>query len=245
MKTSRLVQYLNSTLKIEEFDDISNNGLQVEGADETEHVALAVDACQATVDAAIACGAQMLVVHHGLFWGRPLFLTGPHRKRVKALLDAGCSLYAAHLPLDAHPEMGNNSELARLLGLDITGRFSDVGVEAQAPPGLSLDQLVTQVETITGSDPRVFAWGPSAVRRVAIMSGRASREVEAAARSGCDTLVTGEPLHEMYHEASELGINVVFAGHYATERVGLAALARRLETELDLETTFIDVPTGL
>jgi putative NIF3 family GTP cyclohydrolase 1 type 2 len=110
---------------------------------------------------------------------------------------------------------------------------------------LTLSRLVAQVETVLGIAPRVQACGPAAVQRVAIMSGRVPREIGGAARAGCDTLLTGEPLHDVFHDPAEYGINVIFAGHYATERVGLQALARHLEALFDLETTFIDVPTGL
>lgn len=245
MQRSALVQHLNSYLKTEEIEDVSNNGLQVEGAAEVHRVAFAVDGCHAAIEAAIAAGAQMLIVHHGLFWGRPLPLAGPHRRRVKALLDADCSLYAVHLPLDGHPEVGNNVELARQLGLKVMGSFSDVGVEARAPSGLTLSVLVEQIEAELRVRPRVQGCGPEIVRRVAIMSGRVPREIARAAEAGCDTLITGEPLHDVYHDPAEYGINVIFAGHYATEKVGLQALARHLETTFGLETTFIDLPTGL
>ncbi|MBC8448010.1 MAG: Nif3-like dinuclear metal center hexameric protein [Chloroflexi bacterium] len=245
MQRKALVQYLNSTLKIEEIEDISNNGLQVEGADEVQCVAFAVDGCQAAIEAAIAADAHMLIVHHGLFWSRPLLLVGPHRRRVKALLDAGCSLYAAHLPLDVHPEVGNNVQLARLLGLTVTGDFGDVGVEAQAPEGLTLSVFVAQVQRALGYAPRLQAHGPEVVQRIAIMSGRATREIAEAALAGCDTFLTGEPLHDVYHDPVEYGINVIFAGHYATEKVGLQALARHLEAEFGLNTVFVDLPTGL
>jgi dinuclear metal center YbgI/SA1388 family protein len=244
MLRNLLVQHLDSTLKIDEIEDVSNNGLQVEGASEVRRLAFAVDACQASIEAAIAAGAQMLIVHHGLFWGRPLLLVGPHRKRVKALLDANCSLYAAHLPLDAHPQMGNNAVLARLLGLTVTGGFAGVGVEAMAPPGLTLGTLVAQTESLLGVSPRVQAHGPENVQRVAIMSGRATNEIAGAARAGYDTLLTGEPLHEVFHDPVEYGINVIFAGHYATERVGVQAVARHVEELFGLETVFIDIPTG-
>jgi len=245
MKREALVQYLNSYLKIAESEDISDNGLQVEGDAEVCRVAFAVDVCQAAVDAAVAAGAQMLIVHHGMFWGRPVLLVGPHLHRVKALLAAGCSLYAVHLPLDLHPEVGNNVQLARLLGLRVTAPFGDVGVEAEAEAGLTLDDLVARVESTTGVVPRVQAGGPAEVQRVAVVTGRVPREIAGAALAGCDTLITGEPLHDVFHDPAEYGINVVFAGHYATERVGLKALASHLQTEFGLETIFIDLPTGL
>jgi dinuclear metal center YbgI/SA1388 family protein len=245
MHRNSLVQHLNSYLRIREIEDVSHNGLQIEGASEVRSVALAVDACLATIEETVASDAQMLIVHHGLFWSQPLLVVGPHRRRVKTLLDANCSLYAAHLPLDVHPEVGNNVELARLLGLTVTGSFADVGVEARAPDGLTLGTLSALVETALGSTHLVRATGPEAVGRVAIISGQVTDEIADAARAGFDTLITGEPLHKVYHYPAEYGINVIFAGHYATETVGLLALALHLETEFGLETKFIDVPTGL
>jgi len=245
MKREALVRYLDNYLKIAESEDPSDNGLQVEGDSEVRRVAFAVDVSQAAVDAAIAADAQMLIVHHGLFWGRPVLLVGPHQRRVKALLSADCSLYAVHLPLDLHPEVGNNVQLARLLGLRVTGPFGDVGVEAEAEAGLTLGELERRVESALGIVPRVQAGGPAEVQRAAIVTGRVPREIAGAALAGFDTLITGEPLHDVFHDPAEYGINVVFAGHYATERVGLRALARHLETELGVETIFIDLPTGL
>lgn len=245
MKREVLVQYLNSYLKTAETDDVSDNGLQVEGDLEIRRVAFAVDVCQAAIGAAIAADAQMLIVHHGLFWGRPLLLVGPHRRRVQSLLAAGLSLYAVHLPLDLHPEVGNNVQLARLLGLRVTGAFGDVGVKAEADVGLTIGNLVERVESALGIVPRVQAGGPAKVQHVAIVTGRVPREIAGAALAGCDTLITGEPLHDVFHDPAEYGINVVFAGHYATERVGLKALSSHLKTELGIETIFIDLPTGL
>ena len=117
MNRDALVSYLDDYLGVRAAQDTSDNGFQVEGADEVSRLAFAVDTCQETIEGAIAGGAQMLIVHHGLFWGKPLRIVGPHRRRVKALLDGHCSLYAVHLPLDRHAEVGNNAQLARLLGV--------------------------------------------------------------------------------------------------------------------------------
>ena len=137
MQREALVTYLDDYLGCRGTTDYSDNGLQVEGGDEVTRLAFAVDACQETIVGAVAAGAQMLIVHHGLFWGKVLRIVGPHRRRVQALLDGGCSLYAAHLPLDRHPEVGNNAQLARLLGLTVVGGLGEafglpVGVIATA-----------------------------------------------------------------------------------------------------------------
>jgi len=213
-------------------------------------LAFGVDACQATIDSAIATGAQMLIVHHGLFWSEPLLVIGPHRRRVAALLAADCSLYGAHLPLDKHAEVGNNVELARLAGLTPVGQMGEasgqlVGVIAEAPPGMTLDRLAARVGSALGCTPLVQAGGPAEVRRVGIISGGAARWIAEAAERGCDTFFTGETNHTHYHDAVEYGLNVIYAGHYATETIGLHALARHLGDKFGLDTAFIDQPTGM
>ena len=251
MRRDDLVAYLDDYLSVRATPDRSNNGLQVEGVAEVTHVAFAVDACQASIDGAIAAGAQMLVVHHGLFWGEPLPIVGPHRRRVRTLLDADCSLYGVHLPLDRHPDVGNNVELARLAGLTPIGQMGEasgqlVGIVAEAPPALALDELVARIAAFTGGPPLVHAGGPHLVRRVGVISGGAARWIEEAVTRGCDTFFTGETSHTHYHAATEYGINVIYAGHYATETVGLHALARHLrQAQFGLQTTFIDAPTGM
>jgi dinuclear metal center YbgI/SA1388 family protein len=245
MQRTDLVHYLDSYLQVAEIDDVSANGLQVEGSASVQRLAFAVDACQAAIEAAVTGAAQMLIVHHGLFWGQPVPVVGPHRRRVKALLDADCSLYAVHVPLDIHPVVGNAVCLARLLGLSVLGDFGTAGVEAHAPAGLTLTALAERAEALLGASPNVLAGGPGVVQRVGIVTGRAPREIARAAEAGYDTLVTGEPLHDIYHHAIEYGINVIFAGHYATETVGLRALADHLHAQFELETMFIDLPTGL
>jgi dinuclear metal center YbgI/SA1388 family protein len=224
--------------------------LQVEGAGDVARLAFAVDACQETIEGAIAGGAQMLVVHHGLCWGKVLRLVGPHRRRVKALLDGGCSLYAAHLPLDRHPEVGNNAQLARQLGLNVTGGLGEafglpVGVVAAAPTPLTRAALAARLAAGLGVAPLVLPGGPEQVARVGIISGGAAGDIAAAAAAGCDTYITGETSHSAYHNAAEYGINVIYAGHYATETVGLKALAAHLAAQFNLPFIFIDRPTGL
>jgi dinuclear metal center YbgI/SA1388 family protein len=235
MNQSKLINYLDEYLCIHEVDDVSDNGLQVEGAEQVGKVAFAVDACQASFEAAVDAGAHMLIVHHGLFWGRVKRLVGPHYRRIKTLLDSGVSLYACHLPLDAHTEVGNNAELAQLLGIKDVEPFG-------AP--LPLADLITRVKAQIGQPLRVYGFGPNVVRRVALISGRAMTMVDQVAQANYDTFVTGETTHELYHDIREYGLNVICAGHYATETIGLKALARHLEEQLGLETVFIDLPTG-
>jgi dinuclear metal center YbgI/SA1388 family protein len=250
VKRDALVAYLDDYLACRGTPDYSDNGLQVEGRDEITALAFAVDACRETIERAVAAGAQMLIVHHGLFWGKVLPVVGPHRRRLQALLDGGCSLYAAHLPLDRHPAVGNNAQLARMLGLTVTGGLGEafgqpVGVIAAATPPIAREDLVARLEASLAAAPLLLPAGPELAQRIGIISGGAARDIGAAAAAGCDTYITGETSHSAYHDAAEYGINVIYAGHYATETVGLKALAAHLDAQFGLGSTFIDRPTGL
>jgi len=250
MQRDALVTYLDDFLGCRDTPDYSDNGLQVEGSADVSRLAFAVDACQETIAGAVTAGAQMLIVHHGLFWGKVLRVVGPHRRRVQALLEGGCSLYAAHLPLDRHPEVGNNAQLARLLGLTVTGGLGEafglpVGVIAIAQAPETRAALVARLTASLGVTALVLPGGPEQVQRIGIISGGAARDVVAAAAAGCDTYITGETSHSSYHDAAEYGVNVIYAGHYATETVGLKALAAHLAGQFALPSAFIDRPTGL
>lgn len=246
---SEMVTALDEYLDIAAMHDSSLNGLQIEGADEVARVALAVDAAQATIDAAIAEGCQMLAVHHGLFWGPQAALTGVMGRRVRAAFAADLSLYAAHLPLDCHPVVGNNAELARLLGFTIDAWFGEykgtpIGALARPQKPLQRDQLLRTMEQKLGAAPEVLAFGPRRIRRAGIISGGGAMFAEEARRVGCDTLITGESSHSAYHMAKEAGVNLIYGGHYATETVGLRALQRLLKKRYPVTTKFIPAPTG-
>ena len=250
MNLRELVSYLDSFLNIAQYVDRSNNGLQVMGRERVRRVALAVDACQAAFDQARAVDAHLLIVHHGLFWGQVLTLTGLHYRHIKTLLMSEVGLYAAHLPLDAHAEVGNNAEIFRLLGLQEKQPFAwekglAIGCGGTLPQAQSLSNLTRRLGDALGDEPRVLAFGPTQVQRVAICSGNASQFLAEAATAGYDTFVTGETNHIYYHHAHEYGLNVIYGGHYATERIGLQALARHLENHFPLETVFLDIPTGM
>ena len=250
MKRDDLVTYLNDYLRVKAVKDESNNGLQVEGAGEVTRLAFAVDASLAAAEGAAEAGAQMLVVHHGLFWGKPLMVTGTHHRRLKRLFEADVSLYGAHLPLDVHEEVGNNAVLARWLNLEDLrpfGEYQDVllGTAGCLPATVSLGEFAAQVEKMLEEQIiQIWPFGPSNVRRVGIISGGAADFLDQAAAAGADVYLTGEVSHGSYHKAHELGLNVVFGGHYATETVGLKALAEHLADKFDLGTVFLDLPTG-
>jgi dinuclear metal center YbgI/SA1388 family protein len=211
-------------------------------------VAAAVDAAQATVERAVAWGADLLLVHHGLFWDGGAPVTGRRYRRLKAILDADLAVYSAHLPLDVHPEVGNNAVLARELGIDPRGSFGDykgvpLGVWGELE--LSRGELHERVERVLGGPVKLIAGGPERVRRVGVITGGAGSMVPAAVAAGLDAFVTGEGAHHNYFDAEEGGLNLLFGGHYATEVWGVKALARHLEEKFGLEWTFIDHPTGL
>ncbi len=251
MKLADLVKYLDTYLHIQEIGDSSQNGLQVAGPEEVKRLACAVDCCQETIERAIAAGAQLLIVHHGLFWDKPARLVGPLFRRVRTLIEGNCALYAAHLPLDMHPEVGNNAELCRLLGLkDVRpfGRYhgNDIGLGGRLEQPLPVEALVYRLKQGTGeSVQRVVHYGPERATWVGCISGGGAMMIPEVAQAGFDTFVTGETSHAYHHYAAEYGLNVIYGGHYATETLGVRALSRHLVERFDLEMEFIPLPTGL
>lgn len=250
MRRSELTAYLDQYLRIHEVQDYGPQGLQVEGREEVYKVVGMVDSHLPCVEAALGADADLMLVHHGLFWGGAKPLRGALGLLVRALVVSNLNLYAAHLALDAHPEVGNNAELARRLGLEIQewwGRVNgtDLAVVAVEPNGVKLDYLVDRFEHAVGPVKLVQAHGPRIVHRVGIMSGGGAKHVEEAAALGCDLYVTGETSHAQYYDALNAGINVIYGGHYTTEIVGVQALGLHLQEQFDLEFEFIDLPTGL
>jgi dinuclear metal center YbgI/SA1388 family protein len=246
-----MAEFLDAYLRVAEVPDYPGawNGLQVDGRSPVELACVATDACQATIEASAEAGAQLLVVHHGLLWGEPLPITGRSYRRLKSLLEADIALYSAHLPLDVHPQVGNSALLAAELGLKVEGRFGAFqemeGLGVWSATDLSLEELTSRVGTVCGADPMVIAGGPGHVRRVGILTGGAGSLIEQAHREGLDTFVTGEGSHHTYHDAMELGVNVIYAGHYATETLGVKALGALLADRFEVEWRFLDHPTGL
>ncbi len=245
-----VVSYLDRYLRTSEVPDAPNalNGLQLANGGTISRVTAAVDLCDATVQMAAQQGADLLLVHHGLFWGGLQPLTGRAYRRVAGLIKHNIALYSAHLPLDVHPEVGNNAVLAHRLGVARRGEFGEeygmrIGVwgEVDIPRAV----LAQRVGEVVGGHPRLMAFGPERVRRVGIVTGAAGSMIGQAAAQGLDTYITGEGAHHTFFDAEELGLNVFYAGHYATETFGVKALAERLCTEFDLPWTFLDHPTDL
>lgn len=245
-----VVAYLDGYLRLADGppEPEAFNGLQVEGRASVSHVAGAVDACQATIDRAARCGADLLLVHHGLLWGRPEPLVGRHGRRMAALFRREISLYAAHLPLDLHPEVGNNAVLARALALEDCepfGSYQGTRIGVAGTVDLSRAAFVARVAEVVGRQPFVIPTGPDRVRRVGIVSGAAGGMIDQAHQAGLDTFLTGEGRHHSYFDAEEWALNVIYAGHYATETLGVRALGEHLAATFGLPFTFIDHPTGL
>ena len=250
MNRDDLVKWLNDYLMIADYSDPSLNGLQVEGAGEVTTVAVAVDSSMSTFEQAVAMGAQMLIVHHGLFWGQPKAVTGAHGRRVKFLLDHGLSLYAAHIPLDAHREVGNNWGFARRLGmldLEDFGEFSGrpVGVKGRLPDVMDRRELAQMIEAQLGEPVMLLEAGKPQVETLGIISGGAAWDVLTAAEHGLDAFLTGEPQHAVFYEPFEIGMNAMYGGHYMTETIGVNLLGEKIREVLGLEFRFIYLPTGL
>ena len=246
------VSYLNEYLRIDEIPDSKEalNGLQVEGAADIRRVAVAVDACLATIAGAALWGADIMLVHPGLFWGPKAPWTGGQYRRFSALVRHRIGVFSAHLPLDLHPEIGNNMMLAKAIGLQVTGTFGrqngvDVGIFGR----LEVDRsdLVQRIETALEIDsvPHVLEHGLWQTSTVGIITGGGGRFVKEAAHAGIDTFITGEGPHFSALEAEEFGMNVIHAGHYATEKLGVKALAAHVADKFGVETQFIDHPTGI
>ncbi|MFW6097716.1 MAG: Nif3-like dinuclear metal center hexameric protein [Chloroflexota bacterium] len=251
MKREDLTNYLDAYLRIDEIDDYGPQGIQVEAAtEEIERVALAVDTAPAVIEAAAGWGADMLLVHHGVLWGEMGPIAGPLGRRVRALIENDIHLYSAHLPLDAHPEVGNNAELARMFGIEIEEWWCEpkgtpLAVLGDAPPDTTLEPFVAQIEQALNTEARVLAQGPQRVSRVAILSGFGADQIAQAGEMGADTFLTGERSHTSYWAATDHNMNVIYAGHYATETVGVKALGRHLAQKFGLEVQFFDFPTGM
>lgn len=218
-------------------------GLQVVGAPDVRKIACAVSASRELFERAGELGAQLVLVHHGLFWERDSRVIGPELKgRLRALFDADLTLAAYHLALDAHPELGNNVLLARELGVGPVERFAEIGFGGPLDRPQPMDEFATRVRARLNRPPLVFSYGPETIERVAICSGGAARHLADAVAGRYDCFLTGEAAEPTKHAAKEAGVHFVAAGHYATETLGVRALAERIAQEFSLEWEFVDLP---
>lgn len=251
MNLADLVSHLDTELRIAEIADYSNalNGLQLENREgKVTKIVAAVDATLPVIKKAVAAGADLLIVHHGMFWTGLQTWTGPVFQKIKTALDAGLAVYSCHLPLDFHPTLGNDAVLARALGFEPSGNFMKTkGSEngAKIETEISRDELVQRLAAATGANVHVCPGGPSTCRKIGIMTGGAGSEVATVAKAGIDTFITGEGPHWSYTLAEEIGVNLIYGGHYATETFGVKALSAYIETKFGIPWEFVDHPTGL
>ena len=245
-----IVRHCDRTLKIDEIADYDGavNGLQVENNGQISRIAAAVDASLATVRKAIEAKADLLVVHHGLFWSPQQPWTGKKRDLIGELVEHNLAVYSAHLPLDLHPRLGNNAGLLKALKFTKPKPFFEergqfIGLRTSTR--LCRDILGSRLKTVLGAPPVKIKGGPSVCRKIGIVTGGAGGSLAKAAAEGVDTFITGEGAHWTAALAEELGINVFYGGHYATETFGVKALSAHLAKKYRLPWTFLDHPTGL
>jgi dinuclear metal center YbgI/SA1388 family protein len=252
IKSCELIKFLDTILSPSNFIDSSLNGLQVEGKEQIKSVAVAVDAGLAVIADAINKSADILIVHHGIFWGKEERVIGARKKLLSTLLNADLSLYASHLPLDAHVQYGNNFQLAYLLELAdiipaVPYKGSFIGSKGTNKKGLSLEQLSIKLSALKGSisAPLILPFGPTIPEKVCIVSGSAADTLYNYQELDFDTFISGEPKQFAYHFAKENNLNVIFAGHYATETVGVIALGEEIKKRFGVAVQFLDHPTGI
>lgn len=249
---AELVDHLEQTLAHANFSDASLNGLQVEGTEKITKVACAVDAALTTARQAADCGANFLIVHHGIFWGKAEAISGSRKALIELLFEHGINLFASHLPLDAHRELGNNFTLARILGLGspepalpYAGQL--IGCCGENSADLSIEDIVERLSDLPGASGEMPAlrFGPEKPGRIAICSGSAADAITRYKEDGFDTFISGEPKQFAYHFARDNRINAIFGGHYATETVGVKNVAEALKARFGLDYEFLDCPTGI
>jgi len=247
---NELCSFLSETLSLDKINDVSINGLQVQGAPVVHKIGCAVDACMATYRMAIKERCDFLLVHHGIIWGGIQSISGPLHTQISYLLKNELNLFAAHLPLDLHPTLGNNADLATLIGLKKCTPFGNykgtlIGFEGAFTRTVSRDIIVDRLCRSLDTECTVLPFGPDRIKRVAIISGGGAGELPEAIAKGVDCYITGESSHENYHAALEAGINVIYAGHYHTEKGGVERIGRLLTRTFGIKSVFLDSPTPL
>lgn len=242
-----LEAYLHTLLNVAKFSDYAPNGLQVEGREDIRRIVTGVTASQALLDAAVEWGADAVLVHHGYFWkSEPAVVCGMKKRRLATLLNNDINLLAYHLPLDAHPELGNNAQLAKLLGI-VTDDYMDerelqgVGLVGHLPEPMSLADFGKRVADALQQEPKLIAGGEQLISRIAWCTGGAQSYIDQAAALGVDAYLSGELSEPTTHSARENGIHYIAAGHHATERYGIKALGEHLANHFDLACQFIDI----
>lgn len=239
-----ITQYINDLLNISQFKDYAPNGLQVQGAEEVRCLVSGVTATEAFIEAAVATNADAILVHHGWFWDKEdPRIVGMKYKRLKLLMDNNISLLAYHLPLDAHPELGNNAQLAKRLGIQIETVMDKQGVGnyGRLSEYMSLEQLGENIENSLQRKPTLISGGDHAIRKVAWCTGGAQSWINQAAEAGVDAYISGEISEQTVHVAREMGVHYIAAGHHASERYGALALGEHVAAKFGLVHEFIDI----
>ena len=250
IKLKELVEFLDYELDIKNINDTSLNGLQVEGKQDIRRVGLAVDASIEAFKRADRSSCDILIVHHGLLWDKPSRLKGILGERIKFLMQKNISLYTAHLPLDKHEFYGNNAQLAKMFNLqniEDFGRYNkmDIGFSGELEETKDFEEFAKEVKEKLNTAVKAFPFGKKRVKKIAIVSGGGGFAINEAISKDVDVLLTGETKHSAFYSAKDGKLNVLFAGHYATETLGLKALGNLLKEKFDIEVGFIDIPTGL
>ena len=235
------------THEIGDYDGAAN-GLQAGNSGVVTKIAAAVDASLATAKLAVAAKADLLIVHHGLFWSPRQPWTGKNYELMKLLIASNVAVYSSHLPLDAHPKLGNNVQLCAALGLKNLQPFfashgQTIGFKSQTK--ISRNELAAKLERATGAKPKIVPGGKIICKKIGVVTGGAGGDLKTAAAEGVDTFITGEGPHWTFSLAEDLGLNVLYGGHYATETFGVKALAAELSNKFKMAWTFLDHPTGL
>jgi len=247
MQRNKLTEYLSEYLDVEKFDDYCPNGLQVEGKSNIKKIVTAVSASIELFNKAIKQKADAILVHHGIIWNyeRPVY-TGSYRERVKILLDNNISLFAYHLPLDAHPIVGNNAQLAKHLGLKSCKPFGNhkgqtIGIKGRISKA-NKDKFFKKIENLVNREVLVFPYGPKSISTVGIVSGGAQKEFSQAISENLDAYITGEVSEHIKYLSQEESVHYISAGHYATENFGVKALGNHLKNKFKINVAFIDIP---
>ena len=237
-----IAAYAGELLEVARWPEFAPQGLQVLGSAEVTRLAAGVSASRELFERAVDSGAEMVLVHHGIFWrNEPLVVDARLRGRLETLFRGDVSLLAYHLALDAHPELGNNAQLAMRIGAVPAQPFADVGLGCTLDPAPTVDELAERVTRVLDREPLVLPHGPGRVRRLAVATGAAGYDLIRAAHEGYDALLTGEPEEPNLHSARELGVHLLAAGHHATERFGVQALAAHLADRFGLEWEYLEV----
>jgi dinuclear metal center YbgI/SA1388 family protein len=249
-KLNDIVAYLDRQLKISKIPDYPGalNGLQLHGGESICNITSAVDAVLPVIRKAIKSKTDLLIVHHGMFWGGTQRIQGALYEKLKLAMDANMAIYSCHIPLDVHPQFGNNILLAKAIGLGKPTPFLEwqgIPIGLRFEVDMQRRTLLKKIEKAVSGPVHLAPGATSKVKHIGVITGAAGSQIESAAANGIDTFITGEGPHHTYTLAEELGVNLIYAGHYATETFGVQALAGHLAQKYGVQHAFIDHPTGL